>query len=353
MKESNQNEQSKPSLLENIDAEKTEFYKLLKKGGIIKRTKTSPLDIFESYHPLDELITSNLSNSRIDRDALLGKWRTSKKPLFIARICLSDNSKLELKVGFRTTDLKKTTCKRPNIVHLQEDGQTKLILRKPEFYNACLLDNCLFSKDYGFNIQKNLHSQNLIDENRPAIIPEIYFLLALENLYESNIENFPRITPKYKEIKRDNIYIREWLTQPINDSPLNIKKLAKHLAFLHSLGISTYHDRQKEHYYLIKDDNKTSIATIDPDFAIWIPQLPLNEEIRDEEIELEEENARTYKNNFIEDRESFLDEFGFDLITRMHFNRYYKAYLATYLSNYQELSADFISKINEFVEKRR
>ena len=84
------------------------------------------------------------------------------------------------------------------------------------------------------------------------------------------------------------------MNEPFADSPIDESIVAEHISFLHSIGLISIYDRQPSHYFVLNQEDKTSIVNIDPDFMLWVPRLHGNEESRCEEDEFskEEEERR-------------------------------------------------------------
>jgi hypothetical protein len=360
----------KNPLIEKVILGKIKFYKKNKR----RKTIVSPAQIFdEGYAGLDNLIHKNLYRRIKDseREELMNEWWENRPKGFSAVIPLETGEKLNLDIEYRTnTD--SGTIKHPNIVYLQQDGKTLFILRRPMFYDSISRHIEKVKNKFPFRISGSLYNKNDIKENCPALIPEPLLIPVLESFYE---EGYPRVTAPYREIEKsgESFYLRQWMNEPFADSPIDESIVAKHISFLHSMGLISMFDRRPSHYFIIKQEDETSIVNIDPDFVVWTPRLYGNEESRcdddefseDEEkenfskedegkgkIELEDKEAELYREQFRLDEIDFLDNL-FKLHPSSSINpfadgKYYNTKLE--LKEYsQELSQDFIERINEYL----
>lgn len=328
--------------IDEIATEDIKCYRIKNK----RKTSTSIDNLFEAgYSGLNSIITLNIKGNNKRAKKLYDEWLNSPCPQeYIVKLNIEGKNR-EFKVAYRTNMQPNKVIKQPNMLHLMQDEQTKLVLRRPKTYSKEQLQ--FAESSFRFDLDNSLHMGGFLENDNFAYhIPEEIATEALEFLYS---EGYPRVTPHYKiiEEKSKTFYLRKWMSEPVKDIPLNPKTVGEHIGFLQSLGIVSRHDRQYEHYF-VENNNNSYIVNIDPDFFVWIPQFPGNDRFTTKP-RYHNEDSEEYREEMIKDEEDFRDLMSGNNNFFNIENKNYELYKKTrdeYLINSEELSLEFKEIVN-------
>lgn len=242
-----------------------------------KKVKTSLRTIFSNgYTGLDEIIRKNISNERISEDqkkVVFDNWWINREQEFKANIEINGET-YTFNVDFRS-NFNHDLLKHPNIIYLKNKGQTFFIIRNPKQSYEDHIKTSIKST-FEFPVS-TLPYDGIIPESQPMVVPESTLISSLNELYE---EGYPFITPKSLEYSEGNYtyFMRPWMNEPHDDTTLDPAIIGKHFGFLRAVGLITKHDRQSEHYFVNNYNGQPYLVNIDPDFFVWLPNLPKYEE---------------------------------------------------------------------------